>query len=269
MSTRFERRFLRDPAISASHHLGRFPAPDFDRATVVRDGIHYSAATRLDDVVAAWRLVYDTYRASGLVDPNVHGVHFVPQAIRPASVVGLGRVAGAVRATITAYADGPPGLPLDQVYPDELGRFRAEGRLLVEVGLLADRTSDRARGLDTTLSLMRIGFFHAIHIGATDLVIGVHPHHARFYERLFGFDRFGAPSTCPIVNDAPVVGLRLDLADRPMPEPMPKGLRFFRDSPLSSGFFDVRLRLSPAVIRRTVLEDVLNEKASAAAAAVA
>jgi hypothetical protein len=49
-----------------------------------------------------------------------------------------------------------------------------------------------------------------------DLCIAVHPRHAPFYARAFGFTRFGAEKPYHAVNDAPAVGLRLDLHRPPV-----------------------------------------------------
>lgn len=225
-----------------------------------RSGLAFHLAGEIETVIEAWRLVYRAYLRAGLIGENPYGIHLVPRAVHPLTGVGVGCLDGNVCATISAYLDRSGGLPLDAVYPAELDRLREEGRTLVEVGLLADRRGDLSRSLDATLDLMKYGFFHGLHQGGTDLVIGVHPHHARFYQRIFAFEPFGAESTCPSVNHAPVVGLRLDLASTLMLEPLPKGLRYFVESPLGMESFEGRLELTPDRVRGTVIEEFLADR---------
>lgn len=233
-----------------------------DRGASARTGLDFRPARTIDEVLSAWRLVHDAYVRSGLIEPNPHGVHLTPRAIHPETIVGVGMLEETVSATISGYVDvdAGPGLPLDEVYPELLGRLREEGRVLMEVGLLADRRADLGRSLDATLALMKQAFFHGIHRGATDLVIGVHPHHVRFYERLFAFEVFGEESTCPMVNDAPVVGLRLDLAPKLMLEPLPRGLRYFVDCPVEREEFAGRFVPTPEAIRGTPIEAFLADR---------
>jgi hypothetical protein len=106
---------------------------------------------------------------------------------------------------------------VDALYRSELAALRADGRRLAEVGALA---VDRPwRG--ATLALMRplvqlVGIYARDVGGMDDLCIAVHPRHASFYVRGFGFTRFGVEKAYGAVKGAPAVGLRLDLHRPPV-----------------------------------------------------
>ena len=170
------------------------------------------AVTR-DDLEAAARLVHDVYVARGLRD-----------AARPRdsdanrSVVFIARLAGVVGATISLVTDGPRGLPADALYGPELRALRGRRRRLAEVSGLAVATRCRGSALALVRPLVQLVGIYARDIEhADELCIAVHPRHAPFYARAFGFAPFGAEKPYPAVKDAPAVGLRLDLHRPPVP----------------------------------------------------
>ena len=172
-----------------------------------------SLAVTRDDIDEANRLVHDAYVARGLRDAVVQR-----RAARPRSaVVFVARIDGAVGATLSLLEDSSRGLPVDALYRSELAALRADGRRLAEVGALA---VDRPwRG--ATLTLMRplvqlVGIYARDVGGMDDLCIAVHPRHAPFYVRGFGFTRFGVEKAYGAVKGAPAVGLRLDLHRPPV-----------------------------------------------------
>jgi len=185
--------------------------PEASNATG-QPALNYRIARTCEDVEAAWRLVYQAYRRIGLIDPNPFEIHTTPHAVNGDSVVVMGlhedRTLG---ATLTAMLDAPNGLPLDHVYPDELATLRNEGRKLIEVGLFADRRRDFVRTTRSLLELMRFAFHYGWQQDVDDFVIGVHPHHAKFYCRMFSFEIHGGEKQYSTVNDHPVVLLRGDL----------------------------------------------------------
>lgn len=224
--------------------------------------LEFDIARRVEDVVEAWRLVYDAYRRIGIINENEFGIHTVPQAVGPRTVVVLGRLHGEPVTTISAYADGPEGLPLDSVYRDELDALRREGRRLVEVGLLGDRRANLARRAATLFDLMRYVFFFAVHYPADDIVIGVHPHHAKFYMQCFAFDEMGPVKNYAMVNDALVVGLRLDLQTKPKLPRLARGLAHFARHPLGAEAYEGRFGFQPGVLRETDLGQFIASRQS-------
>jgi len=224
-----------------------------------RDGMQ--VARTLPEVIAAWQLVYETYRHTNFIDPNAYLIHTTQRAVAPNTVVLYLPHDGQVQSTITAIPDGPSGLPLDDVYPKELARLRRSGRRICEGGLLADqrqipdrkseggalrrcRPSSRTRPGQTSLvEMMRFAVNYGRSCFAvTDLLIGVHPRHARFYSRGFGFEPYGPPRTHPRVNHQPVVLLRCDLERARFIQPIPFVLAYCFGSTVSPEVFDARYR---------------------------
>ncbi len=222
-------------------------------------GLDFRVATSLDEVIAAWQLVYRAYLRAGLILPNLHGIHTNPGAVQSGTAVIVGVLRGEMCATISGYLDTAEGLPLDAVYAPELAELRAEGHRLVEVGLLADRRANLSRSLEATLRLMKFAYFWGALNGMTDIVVGVHPHHSRFYQRIFGFTLIGEEGACPWVNRAPVVPLRLELGAVEDLNSAPRGLRFFLRDPLEISVFGGRFVPTLEAVRGTPAETHLQE----------
>lgn len=207
-------------------------------------GLRYDVARSLDDVIEAWRLVYAVYRRAGLIDRNAAELHCVPHAIGTDSVVAIGRIESLVVNTLSAYHDGPQGLPLDSVYRRELDWLRRQGRSLIEVGLFADRREHLYRSIEAVMSLMRLSTYFGVHTGATDAVIGVHPHHAAFYCRMLGFTQIGDEKSYETVNHKPVVLLHLNWVEATSAVKPCRGIRQFVENPVETGYFNDRVDLT-------------------------
>jgi len=110
-------------------------------------------------------------------------------------------------ATLTVRMDFGNGLLADTLYSKEIDSARAIGGKVCEITQLA---LDPAFGSHDALA----GLFQALYVIAqltrrmTDIFIEVHPRHANFYQRIFGFKRIGCERICPRVG-APAVLLHL------------------------------------------------------------
>ncbi len=222
--------------------------------------IDYIVARTLDDVVRGWRLVYNAYTRAGLIAENPWRLHTVPQAIGPRTLVTLAVCGEREAGTISAYGETGRGLPLDSVYADELAELRQSGRRMVEVGLFADCRADFGRSAENLLDLMRFAYHFCLCLDATDVIIGVHPHHARFYTRLIGFERIGAERTYPLVKDHPVVLLRLDLAASQTRQPRPRGIAHFLKYPVPHSAYETRFHFDPASLAGSDVERFLAQR---------
>src|SRR5690606_20081192 len=94
-------------------------------------------------------------------------------------------------STVSLIEDGAFGLPLERTYPAEVEQRRAAGLRLGEVSCLADRRQDFRRFLPVFVALNRwmIQFAQAQQID--QVLVAVHPKHARFYTQYFGFEVVG------------------------------------------------------------------------------
>lgn len=115
-----------------------------------------------------------------------------------------------VVGTMTLGLDSPSGMVVDQLYKHETDQLRAAGRKPCDITRLAVDQDIKSKSVLAALFHLTFIYGHNIH-QATDFLIEVNPRHVLFYERMLGFERFGAEKTCPRVN-APAVLLRLDLA---------------------------------------------------------
>jgi len=204
---------------------------------------------------------------AGLIGPNPAEIHTVRPAIGPTSAVICGRLDGLAVNTLTAYLDGRDGLPLDEVYPHELRALRNNGNILLELGLFADRREQMERSIDALLELMRFGTYFGVCIGATHGIIGVHPRHVRFYERLLAFDVIGPEKTYPMVRDNPVVLLQLDWYAKTRLRKPARGIVHFMQNPLTAEAFLSRATFDSETLAGSAIESFLRSNSDAGQAA--
>jgi hypothetical protein len=232
-----------------------------------RSGLNFYVARTLEDVLEAWQLVYVAYRRAELVDANPYELHTMREAVGPQTVVVTGCLGPLSVSTISGYKDGPGGLPLDSVYPDELAELRKSGRRLTEVGLFGDRRDHLNRSAEGLFELMRFGYFYAVHNDSDDIVIGIHPDHAPFYKRFFAFEQIGDERSYPTVKNNPVLPLRMNLRAVAALDPLPKGLRYFQENELPARVFANRYNFDEGQVASSPIAQFLNHKKGAVRAA--
>lgn len=218
----------------------------------------FHVAETLSEIVAAWREVYEVYATGGLITPNPYGIHTYPQAVGEHAVVILDRNR---EMTLTSVHDSAMSLPLDSLYRAELNELRAQGRSLTEIGLFVDRRKEPARGFDALFTIMTPAVAWCFESGGTDVVIGVHPHHARFYIRAYGFETIGAERNYAAVNNRPCLLLRLrrETLDQAR---LPRGLAHYVQHPVFMHDFDRRADFVTDLELRTYLDSYLRHKAA-------
>jgi hypothetical protein len=181
------------------------PEPVTERTLV------YRIASSLEDRAGAFQLVYQSYLRSGLGSPNLYRMRVTPHQLCDSSQIFVGLLEDQVVSTVTLVGDGRMGLPMETMFGQEIDNFRGEGRRVAEVSCLADRRQDPRRFLETFSQLTRLMAQFARYEGIHNLLISVHPRHARFYTRYFGFRPISnRVASCPHVQDQPAVGLNLD-----------------------------------------------------------
>jgi hypothetical protein len=181
------------------------------QSPIIERSLEYRVASTLGERAGAFQLVYQSYLRTGLGTPNLYRMRVTPHQLCDSSQIFVGLHDGQVVSTVTLVADGPMGLPMEDMFSQEVEDFRAEGRRVAEVSCLADRRQDSRRFLESFSQLTRLMAQFARYQGIHNLLISVHPRHARFYSRYFGFrpisDRV---ANCPHVQDHPAIGLNLD-----------------------------------------------------------
>ncbi len=167
-----------------------------------KDGLEFDVARTLDEVIDCWRVTYAAYLRQGLIEPNPFGLHTTPEALAANVAFALGRKNGTVVTTATAMIDGPAGLPLDSVFPDELDTLRREHRRLMEIGLMASVLPIQPFGT------LRLAAHFGLHRDCTDFLCGMHPRRAKLYRRLFGMSPLGSVRMYPLATEQPVCLMR-------------------------------------------------------------
>lgn len=159
----------------------------------------------------AFRLIYSSYLRAGLCSPSASQMRITPYHLLPSTDVLIGRLRGEVISTLSLVRDGELGLPIESLYGEEVNRRRAAGLRLAEVSCLADRRKEPARFFGLFCDLAKIMVQMAASEGIDQLLIAVHPRHARMYCRAMAFQQFGELLDYPLVNGNAAVGLTLDL----------------------------------------------------------
>jgi hypothetical protein len=101
---------------------------------------------------------------------------------------------------------------MEDDYPAEVRDRRQRGLLIGEVSCLAFEPMVSNNFLAVFMQLTGLMVQHARSRGIEQLLIAVHPQHARFYERFMGYQRVGPARAYPSVQNAPAVALCLDFA---------------------------------------------------------
>ena len=169
-------------------------------------------ARSMEELRQAYRLVYHSYLDRGYIEANEMGERFGFHNLLPETTTFVGMLKTTVIATVTLVVDTSMGLPMEEIYHDELEPLRREGQRLGEVTMLADRRQQFRRTLPMVLALFRVLMDHAIEVAKIDqLCITLNPRHADFYRELLHFHPLGGEKSYPSVRDNPALAMRFPL----------------------------------------------------------
>ena len=191
------------------------PSPTFQELIITGDGgarFRLLAANDRATRERAYRLAWRVYERSGYVPHGGAGLLTSPfDAHERTLTLLIEDEAQRDIGTVTLINDSIHGLPVDELYLEELYPLRLGGRRLVEVSRLAvDDEQPHSQSL--ALRLVYLVHMFALHAqGGTDIVIEINPRHVSFYRRLMRFEMAGEERACPYVQGAPAVLLRLDM----------------------------------------------------------
>ena len=215
------------------------------------DGTVYKIACDRDEFLNAFRLVYQSYLHCGLVRPNPDLVRITPYQMLPTTEVFVATKEDQVVATVSLVKDGKLGLPMEAVFGEEVGRRRLQGVHLGEVSCLASRERSLMRSLPVVLRLMGLMAQCAQRRGVNQLIIAVHPKHAKFYQSFIAFEPIGDERPYGAVCDKPAVAMMLDL-DR-LEQRSPEGLPTFLWNAVSRP--DVHMPIDGFALGRRIPQD--------------
>lgn len=175
------------------------------------DSIVCRSATAKIDIARACGLVYEAYVRSGLMERNPYNIRVTPYHLLDTTEIFLAEIASENVTTMTLVRDGELGVPMDSVFPDEVAQRRDLGTYFAEVSCLADRHPAHKTTFAAVIKTMSLMAQSAKHQGVDELLIAVHPRHARFYIRFIGFEQVGSERSYGAVRGRPAVPLALDL----------------------------------------------------------
>ena len=176
------------------------------------ESIEFGLASDTDTLDAAFRLVHDQYVSRGYMDPHPSGRRLSLHNALPTTKVFVARKGGDVLGTVSVVQDSVLGLPMDEIYADELVHLRRERRGIAEVSALAIRSECRALGLPILMRLVRMIVVYTAEVARLDdLCIAVNPRHVGFYQKALTFTMFGPLRGYQKVNGAPAVAMHCDL----------------------------------------------------------
>jgi predicted N-acetyltransferase YhbS len=183
----------------------------FERDTIAHR-LEFGLATNRHTLDQAFRLQHDQYVAQGYMEPQPSGWRLSVHNALPSTRVFVALDNDRVVATMSVIVDSRLGLPMAEIYADELREFRGLRRQLAEVSGIAVHPDYQKSGLAILLRLIRIVLLYSIEMAALgNLCIAVNPHHEAFYRKAFGFESIGGLKQYGKVNGAPALALRLDL----------------------------------------------------------
>jgi N-acyl amino acid synthase FeeM len=162
---------------------------------------------------AAFRLVHDQYVWRGFLDvPDSSGRRVNLRHALPTTRVFVVRDGARVVGTATIIPDSLLGLPMDEVFGDQLDGIRLSNRRAAEISALAMDADRRAHGVPVLMRLLRMILLYAAEVAwLDDLVLVVRPQHAAFYEQSFACGRIGPARDYPKVHIVGAVAMHLDL----------------------------------------------------------
>jgi hypothetical protein len=169
-------------------------------------------AQNLKERMSAFGLVYDKYLSKGLIQPNEYRLRVTPYHLLPTTNVYIAKLGEQVICTVSLIGDGELGLPMETIYADEVRAAQDAGLSVGEVSCLATRGISKRTFLPVFLKLVRLMAQQARANGMDQFLISIHPRHAKFYERLMGFEQIGPVRQYPSVCNALAVPLCLDFA---------------------------------------------------------
>jgi hypothetical protein len=182
--------------------------------------IAFKVAETIDEKESAYRLVYEEYVKRGFVSPSNEQIFTSIYQLLPNTTTYVGKINEEVILTLTAIADSPIKLPMDDLFPDLLDKLRNDKRQLAEFNILAVKTDVFKHGsfavkyrnkMASLFSLFRLSARHMIRTHAvTDIVICVPPFYDKLYQYLC-FETIGEPRRHKNWNNKSMIPLRLNL----------------------------------------------------------
>jgi hypothetical protein len=158
----------------------------------------------------AFELVYRAYRRANLCSANHCGMRYTPYQLLKSTDIIIAELRGEMISTLSLVRDSEMGLPLEDVYDDEVTARREAGVHLAEISCLADRRDGPVRFFNLFREMCQLTAQLAWSLGVEELLAAVHPSHTAFYRRYLAFEPLGERRDYPTVCGNPAMALALN-----------------------------------------------------------
>lgn len=179
--------------------------------TEVPAGLTFELARTPEDLETAFRLLHDAYVEQGFIQPQPSGMRLILQHALPTTSILVAKHDERVVGTISVMRDTALGLPMEKVF--DLGELRKKGQRVAELSCLAIHPDYRRKmggHIFFPLTLFAAMFAQRC-FGVDFLIWNLFPHHADFYNAIFG-SRYLSHESKDYLG-APATAIQLDLAE--------------------------------------------------------
>ncbi len=176
----------------------------------------------LDELKAAYALVYQEYLSRKLCVPNQENMFYNSYSFVPGSRTFLLRKDEKLLGTMCLVADSPMGIPMETIFPEEIKNLRAQGKKIAEVGALALNSQHVNMKQYSFKNFQKQAYLYKLYKTmfdyarasnkVTDFIIGCHPRHEFLYKYL-NFETISPAKAYHGANAAPAVLMKLSIPD--------------------------------------------------------
>lgn len=184
------------------------------------DKVDFRVARTKEELEGAAELVYKEYAKKGYIKNSNSKLRLTIHNAHPQTTTFVATAGKEVIATTTVILDSPVGLPMDDIYHQELNQLRAGGKKICEISMLACDTELFRNGVSMMLNSKKLFlvFFLFKHIldytkeflKLDFICITIHPKHKITYDFLL-FKDMGELKIYDEVNSAPAIAKYINL----------------------------------------------------------
>jgi len=178
-----------------------------------REDVHVDLALSRRDRQRALELCGEVYQRKGLLPETARKPRVSPQSCVPGSAIFVAKQDGAIVGTISVYMDSVMGLPMGEVYAEEVDTMRERYARIAEVGSLA--VLESRRDLGVIIMLYQAAFRWAVATSTECVVACVRPSTRRVYKKMLLFEVIGESKLLPRFLETPSIPIALDITTAP------------------------------------------------------
>jgi hypothetical protein len=176
-------------------------------------------AQTLDELKAAYRVIYQEYVLRGFCPPDESQMHYNFYCFLPSSRTFILKKNEHVIGTLSLIMDSQQGLPVESAFANEIGALKTPACRIAEIGLFGldqtllrreDRHLANFRKLAVAFNLFKEMFAYAREASITDFVIAVHPKKESLYQS-FTFRKIGSERPYRPACGNPAIAMHMNI----------------------------------------------------------